>query len=331
MTPGVMLSAVIVNYEGGTYLTRCVRSLLSQGEPMQVIVVDNGSADGSVKQVEAEFPDVEIVRPDQNLGFAGGVNAGAAAAHGEYLLLLNPDVELLPGCANSLVRELAKPEVGVVGPVTDLLAASAVEYGATIDPLGHPVELRAPGLPLYVSGAALATRTDVFKAIGGFDDRLFLFMEDVDYCWRVLLAGLDVVVAVDGRVVHVGGATIPGGYERDGGFETSRFRIALRERNTLAMLIKCYGGWSLCLAIPGYLLQSLAVGAALALSGRLKTARDILTGLAWNVVELPRTLSLRRSAQGRRQVSDRVIRARMFRSSRKLQLLLQYGVPRVHE
>lgn len=331
MTSGGTLFAVIVNYEGGELLARCVRSLFEQDWPVQVLVVDNGSADGSVKRVTAEFPDLEIVVPDRNLGFAGGVNAGIVRAKGNYLLLLNPDVELMPGCAESLVRALSEPRVGVVGPVVDVLASREIEYGGTIDRLGHPRGLRAPGSPLFVSGAALATRTDVFRAVGGFDDRLFLFMEDVDYCWRVLIAGFDVLVALDGRVVHVGGASIPGGYESDGALETSRLRVALRERNTLAMLIRCYGAPALVLAIPVYVLQSVALAAALAVCGRWKTARAIVGGLLWNVGELRRTLALRRFTQARRRVPDRAIRARMMRRSRKLELLFRYGVPKVHE
>lgn len=325
------LSVVIVNYEGGELLLSCLRSLSEQGLPLQLIVVDNGSADGSASAAARCFPHLEVVRPGVNLGFAGGANAGAAHAHGDVLLFLNPDVRVEPGCAAALLAEFDDPHTGIAGPALHVAASALVEYGATVDPLGSPIGLTRVRPPLYVPGCALAVRRSLFKRLGGFDERFFMFAEDVDLCWRALLAGWDVRVVPGAVATHVGGASAPGGYPSAGALETTRFRVALRERNTLATLLKCYGLAPACFALPFYLLQTLATAALLAATGRAGTARDVLGGLLWNVRTLRTTLRLRRQAQTLRAAPERAVLGRMHRGYLRGSLLLRVGIPRVLE
>lgn len=325
------VSAVIVNYESDGLLAECVSSLRSQDLPIQVVVVDNGSMDGSLATAVRCFPEVESVRPPRNLGFAGGVNVGVHYARYEHLLILNPDVKLLDGCVAALVRCLQDPEVGVAGPRVQLMSSDITEYGSTIDVLGHPISLSAPGRPLFVSGCALATPRRVFERLGGFDERFFMFMEDVDYCWRALLCGFDVRVASEAFALHEGGGSTPGGYERSTGFTTTTFRISLRERNTLAMLVKCYGPSAAVGFGAVYVLQTLGAAIVFGFSGRRRTARHIIQGLVWNAREIPQTLRRRRRIQSERTIPDKVIRARMCRQLIKSRAFFRSGVPRVVE
>jgi len=321
-------SAVIVNYEAGDLLLDCLRALDGQPGLVQTIVVDNGSTDGSAAAAAARFPGIELLAPDRNTGFAGGCNLGASEAVGDLVLFLNPDVRLTAGAVSALAAEFADPRTAVVGPPIEVLRTGTVEYGATIDVLGMPVALdddRRP--PLYVSGCALMTRKETFRDLCGFDPRFFLFMEDVDYCWRALLAGFDVRVAEMSPIRHEGGASTPGGYISNGDLLTSRFRIALRERNTLAMLLKCYGGAAAVLVVPLYVLQSLATAALLAAVGKRKAARAVLGGLAWNVREVRRTFASRRVVQASRVVGDLDVLRRMCPGILKLRLLLRFGIP----
>jgi GT2 family glycosyltransferase len=325
------LSAVIVNYEGGELLLSCLESLAEQDLPLQVILVDNGSADRSAAVAAARFPELEVVRPGANVGFAGGANAGAARARGDALLFLNPDLVLEPGCAAALLTELEDPRAGIVGPALRVGASELVEYGATVDPVGFPMGLTSARPPLYVPGCALAVRRELFEQLGGFDERFFLFAEDVDLCWRALLAGWDVRIARDAVAAHVGGASAPGGYASGRALETTRLRVALRERNTLAMLLKCYGSAAAGVVLPLYVAQALTTAALLAATGRVGTARDVLDGLLWNVRELRTTLRLRRQAQALRAASDRAVLRRMHHGLGKGLLLLRLGLPRVLE
>jgi hypothetical protein len=173
------------------------------------------------------------------------------------------------------------------------------------------------------------TRKKTFTQLGGFDTRFFLFVEDVDYCWRTLLAGFDVRVAQMSPIEHDGGASAPGGYVTDGELSTTRFRVELRERNSLAMLLKCYGAAGAALIAPLYVLQSLATAALLAATGKRQTAGAVLEGLAWNARELGRTLALRRAVQRSRVVGDRDILRRMYPGLVKLRLLIRSGIPTV--
>jgi GT2 family glycosyltransferase/2-polyprenyl-3-methyl-5-hydroxy-6-metoxy-1,4-benzoquinol methylase len=324
-----LLSAVIVNYEGGDHLLDCLESLLGERVPVQAIVVDNGSEDGSTAAATERFPDVEVVRPEVNLGYAGGANAGAERARGRLLLFLNPDVRLDEGCLPALIEELEDPSVGVVSPAISLEASGVVEYGSTIDALGYPVGIRTAAPPLFVSGCALMTHADLFRAMGGFDDRYFMFMEDVDYCWRLLLAGRDIRVRRDALASHVGGASTPGGYITDEGLASTTFRIALRERNTIATLCKCYALPRAALLVPAAVVQTLVTALALAVRGNRGTARELLAGVAWNIRNLEGTLERRRETQTRRTVPDRAVRSRMYHGLRKLDLLGELGLPRV--
>ena len=325
------VSAVIVNFESGDALGDCIRSLREQPALMETIVVDNGSKDGSAAEALASFPDIVLVDPGRNLGFAGGANAGARVARGRLLLFLNPDTELLPAAVETLAAAFDSAGVGVAGPMLELDYLGARELGCTIDPIGYPVPLSRPRPPLYVSGCALMTTRDLFAELGGFDERFFMFVEDVDLCWRTLLRGLDVRVVPDAVVRHQGGASAAGGYITADGLATTRFRVVLRERNTLATLLKCYALPTLAAVLPAYVLQSLATAVALAATGRSQTALGILEGLWWNVRELPRTRALRRRAQRARTCPDREILQRMHHGVQKLTLLRRFGVPPVDQ
>lgn len=327
----VNVSAVIVNYEAGELLLECIAALAGQSGLLETIVVDNGSTDGSTKAAAATFEDLHVVTPGRNLGFAGGANAGARVSRGELLLFLNPDVCLAPGSLSVLAAEFTDRSVGVVGPPLDVAVAGEVEYGATLDPIGSPVHLAHRGPALYVPGCALMTRARLFHSLGGFDERFFMFVEDVDYCWRVLLSGLDVRVAQTTPAQHEGGAAAPGGYLTAGGVTSTRFRVVLRERNTLALLLKCYGRQLVWIVAPLYAVQSLATAIALAAVGRRETAKGIAGGLWWNVRELPRTVELRRAVQRSRRIDEREILRRMYRGLWKLSLLLRFGIPEVSE
>ena len=325
------VSAVIVNYESGARLAACVGSLREQPALAETIVVDNGSADGSVARALDSFPDLVLVTPGRNLGFAAGANAGARVARGRLLFFLNPDVELAPRAVERLAAAFDHPDVAVAGPRIELDRLGTLELGSTVDPLGYPVPLTVLRPPLYVSGCALMTRRDLFAELGGFDERFFMFVEDVDYCWRSFLRGLDVRVVSDAVARHDGGASAPGGYITSDGLSTTRFRVVLRERNTLATLLKCYASPTLVVALPAYIAQSLATAAALAATRRADTAIGVLGGLWWNARELVRTLTLRREVQRSRTRRERDVLRRMHRGVQKLTLLRRFGVPPVDQ
>jgi len=220
-----------VSFNSRDCLPDCVRSLRSEGVD-DVVVVDNASADGSVETVLAGDPDVTIVATGANLGFGSGVNRGVEVATGDYLLVMNPDTVVEPGTVKALSGALDR-DAGLVavGPRIDnvdgTLYPSVRSFPSLGVATGHAFlglvwptnpftrryrmldwdhERAAPDVD-WVSGAAMLVRRSAFEAVGGFDEGYFMYVEDVDLCWRFGQAGWRIGYEPAGRVVHAVGAS----------------------------------------------------------------------------------------------------------------------------
>ena len=230
MTGPRPVSAVVVNFNARPHLLDCVRSLRAEGVD-DVVVVDNDSSDGSTWALEASDPGVRIVATGANLGYGTAANRGAAAAEGDLLLVCNSDVVLEPGAVKSLVAALeAEPLAGIVGPRIENLDGTVYPSPRTFPDLGVAVGHAFLGLVApanrftrryrmldwdratsaavdWVSGACFLVRRDAWDQVGGFDESYFMYVEDVDLCWRVRRSGWVVAFEPEARVVHVQGAS----------------------------------------------------------------------------------------------------------------------------
>lgn len=232
--PGTDLSVTICSWNTRDYLDRCLASVLDQAGDVQleVIVIDNASEDGSGEMVEHKYPSVRLIRNHQNRGFGAGHNQGFAVAEGEFLMPLNSDAIVHPGCFARLVSFLRENEdVGVAAPKL-LNPDGSLQYSCRRFPT--PTAALFRNTPLgklfpnnrfareylmqdwdhseprdvdWVSGAALCLRASVYRQIGGFDEKFFMYLEDVDLCKRVHDAGFRVVYVPDAVVTHVIGAS----------------------------------------------------------------------------------------------------------------------------
>jgi N-acetylglucosaminyl-diphospho-decaprenol L-rhamnosyltransferase len=227
-------AAVVVNYEAGAALCECVRSLLadtSAGHPPQVVVVDNGSSDGSAAAVAHSMPTVTVLHPGANVGYARAANLGIAATDAPVVAVCNPDLEVRVGAAGALVRRLSSEhDLGAVGPLirnTDgTIYPSARSDPRVRDAVGHgllglvwrtnPFTRRYRQLDAdpsrrrdvdWVSGAAVWLRRDALTAVGGWDERYFMYVEDVDLCWQLRQHGWRIGYEPGAVVTHVQGAT----------------------------------------------------------------------------------------------------------------------------
>lgn len=221
--------AVVVNYNAGHHLEACIRSLRAEGID-QVVVVDNASSDGSLDAACAADRDIDVVRAGANLGFGRAVNLGASRFEAD-ILVVNPDAVVEPGAVKSMEAVLDHDAgVGLVGPrienVDGSMYPSARTFPALGDALGHAfVGLIAPRNRFtrryrmldwdhaaaarvdWISGACLLARRECFDALGGFDEGYFMYLEDVDLCWRAWRAGWAVAYEPAARVVHVQGVS----------------------------------------------------------------------------------------------------------------------------
>ena len=225
------VSVIVVNWNSGDLLTRCLHSL--SGIDAEVAVVDNASTDGSLERIEHRFPSVRIAPQASNLGFAGGVNAGARVTSGRYLLLLNTDAVVSPGAVatlaafldahracgavtGKLVGEDGQPQRGWNVRRFPTVASFAVEL-LMIDRLWptNPVSRRQRMLDLSYdralaveqpAAACLMVRREAFDALGGMDEDFYpAWFEDVDFCRRLRAAGWQVFLVPDAVVWHRGG------------------------------------------------------------------------------------------------------------------------------
>ena len=219
------VSAVIVDYFAGDDLVACVDSLRSEGVD-RIVVVDNSTQEASAAALSNR--DVVLVDTQVNAGYGRGMNRGVAFA-GEctYLLLSNPDVQVHPHAVERLVAYMDEhQDVGIAGPT--IVDSSGATYPsirifpnvllaglhALLAPVwsGNPFtkRYRSPGRNGqvdWVSGAFFITRTTAFQAVGGFDERYFMFAEDMDLCWRLQGAGWRVAVVPEASVMHIEGVS----------------------------------------------------------------------------------------------------------------------------
>ena len=219
------VGAVVVNYNAGEVLARCVASLQQSGVT-DIVVVDNGSSDGSDALAAALAGPCRLIRSPRNRGYGAGVNLGARSCQRELLFICNPDLVAEPAALARLTEALdAHLDAAVAGPMLLETDGSVYPSGRTFpdlaDALGHGfVGLFWPGNPWtrryrllgaeqhrareadWVSGAGFLVRHDAFDAVGGFDEAYFMYVEDVDLCWRLHRAGWGVRYEPSARVVH---------------------------------------------------------------------------------------------------------------------------------
>ena len=222
------VSAVVVNYNARDHLLECVRSLRSDGVE-EIIVVDNASTDGSLAAITALDPDVVCVPTGGNLGFGSAANRGLAVASGVYVAVLNPDVVVESGTMKALAAALdADPTLAAVAPRVDnpdgTLYPSVRAFPSMTDAIGHAFlgfiaprnrfstryrlldwdHSRAVEVD-WASGTCLMLRSASEE--GRFDESYFMYVEDVDLCWRLRQAGWRVGYEPAGRVIHTVGAS----------------------------------------------------------------------------------------------------------------------------
>ena len=214
-----LISVIVLNYNGLRFLEPCLSSLFCQTfKDFEIILVDNGSSDGSSDYVRQHFPSVVLVETGKNLGFAGGTNAGITIAQGEFILTLNndtiTDIHFLEELHKPMLRD---PEIGMCASKMLFPDGRIYSTGISIFRSGAAMDrgIFEPDNGKYDSkeevfgpcaGAALYRRS-MLDTIGLFDEDFFLYMEDVDLAFRARLSGWKCRYIPAARVIHIHGGT----------------------------------------------------------------------------------------------------------------------------
>lgn len=307
-----LVSVVILNYNGIGVLLNCLRSVFSSDYPsLQVIVVDNGSMDGSADVAKKEFPQIILVSNGRNLGYCEGNNVGIREARGEYIVLLNNDVFVTEGWLKALLEACSRHvEAGFFQP--KILLADRLRI---INSAGNTIHFAGFGLCRgmgesdlgqfddetrigFCSGACLLVRRRALEDVGLLDPAYFAFNEDTDLGWRAALRGWSSIYVPSSVVHHRLGYSW--------GSTLSHRKFYLLERNRELTILKNYSSRSLIILLPLLIFFELSViGFA--------TARGLLKEKVRSYVDafrLRRHLTIQRDfMQKRRRISDRTVAA----------------------
>ena len=244
------VAVIILNWNGKTLLEKFLPSVVAYTPDWaEIIIADNGSSDDSIAWLTDKYPSINIIRFDQNLGFAEGYNQAINQIEHEYCVLLNSDVEVTPDWLDILISPLdSDPTIVCAQPkIRSWRNKAFFEYagaaGGYMDRYGYPFcrgrvcnivekdkgQYDMPTDILWATGACLLIRTSIYKGIGGFDKDFFAHQEEIDMCWRIRAKGYRLLCVPKSLVYHVGGATL--------NTESPR-KTFLNFRNNLLMLYK---------------------------------------------------------------------------------------------
>ena len=305
-----LVSIIIPNWNGLSHLPVCLDALRTQSyTSIEVILVDNGSTDGSQAFVRDRYPEVRLLALDRNIGLTGGNNAGFRAALGEFLVSLNNDTEVDPLFVESLVSALVQhPEAGMAAAKMilfdqrDTIHSAGDGYGVDGIPFNHGVwqlddeQYNQPGWIFGGCGGAVAYRRQMLDDVGMFDEAFFMYCEDVDLNWRAQLAGWRCWYAPDAIVYHKLSAT--------GGGPIASFYTG---RNTLWVIVKNYPGALLRKHWYRIVRAQCRIARDALRAWRGAAARARLRGQCAGIVGWYRMIKVRRAIQSSRRVPDAYI------------------------
>ena len=274
-------SVIVLNHNGREFLSDCLESLRQTDYPgdMELILVDNGSVDGSQAFVEKQFPGVKLICLETNRGFAAGNNAGCAEAAHEIVAFVNSDVRVDPGWLKALAAPLAENSAGCTAGKILNWDGTRLDFGrgiVTFD--GHAFQLDA-GKPVkddryheeedifFACGGCMAVRKELFVKSGGFDQDYFAYFEDVDFGWRLWVLGETVRFIPASRIFHHGSGTSSKMDPFDRGF--------LFEKNAFMTVLKNLGEEALQAFLPSILMTLLH--RTYALTGKLADRQGLLS------------------------------------------------------
>jgi hypothetical protein len=322
-----LVSVVIVNYNAKEYLKSCLNSVLNTDYPnFEVIVVDNGSGDGSVKfleEISKSKTNIVVLRNEENLGPSVARNQGIEKANGKYVAFLDNDTRVHLLWLKEAIKVFeADSKVGacqcklILDDSDDIIDC----VGEYLGQYGFLVQVAIAGEEkdrgqydrqleiLAAKSAGMIVRRDILKKIGGFDDDFFIYLEETDLCWRIWLQGYKVVLIPSSTVYHKFGTTskILAG--------KSNFLVKFHgTKNYILTLIKNLEFKNLLKILPIHIGIWISIAFFFLFKRQFKSAKWIIQGIFWNLVNYKKIIKKRKTVQEKRVVKDKEIFPKIYR------------------
>jgi GT2 family glycosyltransferase len=333
--PEPVCSVCIANYNGLQIIGDCIDSVLAQqgGAPVEIIVHDDASTDGSADWIRQRYPQVELLVGQANVGFCIANNRMVAHARGRYVLLLNNDAALLPGALAALLdaAEGGERPAILTLPQYDWETASLVDRGCLLDVFYNPVPNLDAGRRevAYGIGACLFLQREFWIQLGGFPEWFGSMAEDMYLCCLARLRGVPTVAVPASGYRHRQGASFGGNRVDAGKLKTTYRRRYFSERNKTSVMVICTPTWLVWPLLALHLIVLATEGALLTLFKRDTRVWKQIYGLALAgiVRGLGPLAARRREAQERRQVRPGTYFRVFTAMPRKFVLLRRHGMP----
>ena len=326
MTPAKkpICSVCIANYNGIDVIGDAVLSVFTQDcdFPVEIIIHDDASTDGSVDYIREKFPEVNLITSDHNVGFCVSNNRMVAHAKGEYILLLNNDAKLFPNAIGTLYEQAIKKEkkIAILGlPQYNAITGNLIDYGSLLDPF------------LNITGACLWSPQWLWKELGGFLECFQSLGEDLYLCCLARLRGYEVKIIQNSGFWHRVGYSLGGGKIIKNKLSTSKGRRSLSERNKSYVIILTYPSLLFYLIFPLHILLMIFEGISLS---NFKKDISLWKSIYWQCLRSQWSnrhllYHLRKRIQKQRRIRLKKFIAPFVFTHHKLSMLIKYRLPEI--
>jgi len=317
------VTVLVLNFNGRTYLKQCLDSLLTTDYPnFKIIVIDNGSVDGSVEFVRSNYPNVQVIKHNRNYGYACAYNRVIDAVQSEYVALVNNDILVDPSWLRELVSYADNDDIAALTPKMKFLhdktrinaaGGNCDLYGVGWNKGNGEVDMGqydAVQEVFYGNGGALLIKKSVWREVGSFDERYFIYGEDLDWCWRARLKGYKIIYVPYAEVRHHWrGSEVPMVYSL--------------ERHWFSTVLKNYSLKTLIQLMPKYLALKALKAIWLIARAESREKLTVFKAILWNLSNLRESWKKRIQIQMSRTATDWEIQKHMFKGSFELSIWLK--------
>lgn len=313
------ISVIILNYNGKRFLETCLKSLLnSTYKNFEIVIVDNGSKDGSVEYLKKNFSNnerIKIIPLDKNYGFAEGNNIGYRYTHpnSEFIFFLNNDTEVEEDCLDKIMKKMMQdPSIGAAQPkIRSMREKEKIDaVGGLVDYYGRTWhrgfneydrgQYDSISETFYAQGAAIVVRRKVIEEVGLFEPSYFIYYEETDLCWRIWLAGYRVVVIPEAVVYHYGGGTMG----PSATYQEKYFKFFNLRKNHIATMLKNYSLTNIFKYAMPFIIRMIVIAFQWSLSGEKAKAMAYYHALWWIFSHTDLIVRRRKFVQRIRRRSD---------------------------